>query len=132
MMNYSKCQLIIITFLSLISCAENEVTLNKDFQVSEGENILIDNKGAELNLKFEEVIEYSLCPKNADCIWAGRVRIQITLNKNDTLLIGLLDDENPTIIIYEDYEITLLNVIPKNEGEEVTYDAHFIIKEIEV
>lgn len=125
-------QIIVISFLSLIGCSESGLFLNKEFQVAEGENVLIENKGEELNLKFEKVIEYSLCPENVECIWAGTVRIQLIINNNDTLLIGLLNDENPSEITYEDYEISLLNVIPKNEGENLTYSANFIIKEIEL
>lgn len=129
-MKYLNFHIIIVVLFSLISCSENEIALNKEFQISEGENILIDNKEEELNLNFEKVIEYSLCPENVECVWAGRVRIQIIFN-NNTFIIGILDDENPSKITFEDYEITLLNVTPKNEGENLTYIANFIVKEIQ-
>lgn len=131
-MKYLNFHIIAIVLFSLISCSENEIALNKEFQISEGENILIDHKGEELNLKFEKLIEYSLCPENVECVWAGRIRVQISLNNNDTFIIGILDDENPSKIIFEDFEITLLNVTQKNEGELLTYIANFIVEEIQL
>ena len=131
-MKYLNFHIIAFVLFSLISCSENEITLNKEFQISEGENILIDNKGEELNLKFVKAVEYSICPENVECVWAGKATIQIKVNNDTTYLLGLLDDVNPSTIQYQEYEITLLTVTPTNEGENLTYKANFIVKEIEL
>lgn len=131
-MKFFKNHIAIIAFVSLFSCSENNTVLNEEFTVSLGTSIHIENNGETLNLEFKSVEEYSICPENVECVWAGRARLKIVLNNNQTFLIGLLDDENPFKITAQNYEVTLINVIPKGEGENSTYDAVFIVKEIEL
>jgi hypothetical protein len=123
---------LLFTLTTIISCSENEINLNEEFQVSLSENIAINNKGETINLKFDKVLEYSLCPENMNCIWAGRVRIEVKLNNQDTITLGILDHENPSKITYQNYEITLVNVTPIIQGETANYNATFIVKEIEL
>lgn len=118
--------------LSMVSCSENDINLNKEFHVSLNENIQIENKGDLLNLEFEKVLEYSLCPENTNCVWAGRVRIQIKLNASDVFILGILDDENPSTITYEKYEISLLKVTPIIQETNTRYNATFMVTEIEL
>lgn len=44
------------------------------------ETALIDN---EISLTFKSLIEDSRCPVGAQCVWAGRARIELTIKKDD-------------------------------------------------
>ena len=41
--------------------------------------------GENLEIEFVEVVEDSRCPKNVQCIWAGRVSCIIEITDNDSL-----------------------------------------------
>ena len=54
--------------------------LGEEFKLAIGEEAVITGEG--LRLVFEEVIEDSRCPKNVECVWAGRARyaVEFTLD----------------------------------------------------
>lgn len=60
-----------------------------------------------ISIKPILVEEDSRCPANADCIWAGRVRLRIMVNGNESLIT--LGEEFPT----ENEVITLTEVLPQ-------------------
>lgn len=124
--------ILLISFIGLTSCSENEISLNEEFTISTGENIVLLDKGEEINIAFTKVVDYSICPENVVCFWAGKATIQIKVNNDTTYLLGLLDNDNAPTIQHQEYEITLLTVIPTTESDSPTYKAKFILKEIEL
>ncbi len=46
-----------------------------------------------INIKFEEVLSDSRCPKNVQCVWAGEAKVLIEIYKN-----GIIDNIKEIII----------------------------------
>ena len=78
---------VVILVLSLSGCAcrsnEVEVSLDERFSLCLGETAVII--GENLKIKFVEVVEDSRCPRNAQCIWAGEVIVDMEINDNGNL-----------------------------------------------
>ena len=112
MLKYSLKLLIFLAIVLLLSsCAgagKVKVGLDEEFSLSVGQTALIT--GENLQIRFEEVTEDSRCPKNATCIWEGRVSCAVEISDNNsphrmTLAQPGLTDQY-TIETYEDYQLT--------------------------
>jgi hypothetical protein len=98
--------------LFLPGCADStddiKATLNQEFALSIGQSALIT--GENLQIKFQEVVEDSRCPKGVTCVWQGRVSCKveiITGGSSDYIVLtqpGLSDE--PVEQAYKDYLIT--------------------------
>ena len=105
--------LIFTSFLLLLpgcadSTGEYRVTLNQEFALSIGQRASIT--GENLQIKFQEVLEDSRCPKDVTCVWQGRVRCKVEIvtdGFSDYIVLtqpGLSDE--PVEQTYKDYLIT--------------------------
>ncbi|MFC2109535.1 hypothetical protein ACFLRU_00670 [Bacteroidota bacterium] len=122
----------LVGILVLSSCTENEIfKFNKEFSIELNQSILIplnDTETENLKIQFHELVEYSICPPNVNCVWAGRAIVNLKINDSETIQLALLDDEIPSKKNYEEYEISLLNVT----SNETTSSIQLIIKKIEL
>ena len=106
--------LLIIGVLALLvtGCAGGddtvEVSLDQEFSLAIGERASIS--GEDLEIEFLEILEESRCPRDATCVWEGRVRclIEITdggLSEQKELEAPGLTDEY-SVETYGNYQIT--------------------------
>ena len=69
-----------------------------------------------LELRFEEVLEDSRCPPGMVCVWAGRVRIRVSLQKSGSTIGGAelstMDTAQEKVPTVEGYTLTLAGVDP--------------------
>lgn len=87
---------------------EKEFQLGKDgIAFFQSENILI---------RFSEVIEDSRCPIDVECIWQGRVSIDVNVIKDEqdqgNFILTLGENENDALHIFDGFFIRLLKVEP--------------------
>ena len=83
-----------------------------------------------ISIKFVEVVEDSRCPKDVNCIWAGRaiVKVEVTANgkkEEKTLIFGeVRPGENKNTNLYSSNEFAIngltLNPYPTAEHSEDT------------
>lgn len=123
--------ILIAVLLINSSCSESSIHLNKEFTVKQNEEVIIKNNDDNLKIRFDSLEDYSVCPEDVNCIWAGKVDITLKLNGTNTYKMGLLESDNHEKITFQKYEITLLNVTPLlTSGEITNFVATFIVKEI--
>ena len=48
-----------------------------------------DDNGSAVTIKFVDLIEDSRCPRTANCIWAGRVVVEFSVNDATPLILGM-------------------------------------------
>lgn len=72
--------LVFILILTVGCDSTHKANLDTEFTLSIGQSARIDNES--MVIKFIDVTEDSRCPKDVQCIWAGRVScdVEITLN----------------------------------------------------
>ncbi|MBR9859321.1 hypothetical protein GYB22_00935 [bacterium] len=105
----------ILLFFSLglfVSCDEDDpLTSTENVIIKGGETEKVD----DLKIQFTSVLEDSRCPEEGTCTWAGRVIVELVLNQQDTVNLGLGDlssgVETPyrSSAKYEGYELELLS-----------------------
>lgn len=83
----------------------------------------------EINITFTGEIEDSRCPATVDCIWAGRVDIQLIVD-NELVDLGLPDDEQlgQSKAMVGNYEIELLDVVPYPTATDTIANASYRVK----
>jgi hypothetical protein len=54
-----------------------EFSIDKEFSLAGGQEATIS--GANLRVRFTEVLEDSRCPTQVDCVWTGQARIAIAV-----------------------------------------------------
>ena len=124
MKQFYKIALLVFTF-SLVSCNENEdlSTIDEEVVIYFQERKIIGNN--LFSITFSEILEDSRCPTTTDinCVWAGRILIEIEINDSDKKIIGLGNLLNPNsldfyenLIEYNDYSIQLI----KADSESIT------------
>ncbi|WP_139957129.1 hypothetical protein [Flavicella sediminum] len=128
-----KAAVFIFSLLLFISCTENEIfQLDKEFSLQLKESALIStntNNSENLKIEFHELLEYSVCPENVNCIWAGRAIVNLKINDSEILQLALLDNDIPSKKMQDGYEITLVDVtFIKTNSTENSYSVHLIIK----
>lgn len=115
--------------LALTSCEDQEQQQSCDdpvsfvydvpFTLCQG-NTAFWAENDEFSIVFKEVLSDSRCPSNADCVWAGRVDVEVRLNNldqaaTDTLAIGdISGSPNADVITFAGRTIRLLAVTPEN------------------
>lgn len=112
--------LLLCLMVLVVSCKKNNVHFNHKLQVFKDEAFKLEN---DLSIKLNTIND-SRCPKNALCIWAGNVVVNLSLLKNDKeavqqdLCLGC-DPNSDTKIFNVDgknYQIQLLEVNPYPES----------------
>ena len=80
----------------------NESNYNQNIKVLKDKTYVIKDDKEELAIKLVSVSD-SRCPKDAQCIWAGEIVYDITINENK----ATLGTENNSSVEYENYIIKL-------------------------
>ncbi len=119
---------------TVIKDDSTSVTLKYD------QSILINN---ELTIGFNGVPTDSRCPINAMCVWAGDGEVKLSLKKGSEIrIVSLHTTLDPKIIIYDNYEIQLIQLLPsrmagvsvKQEdysvGLKIKYKSPFKVKSV--
>ncbi|MCA1624280.1 MAG: hypothetical protein LC778_10860 [Acidobacteria bacterium] len=100
----------------------------------------IDSPDIGFNFKFLSVVEDSRCPEGVDCIWEGNARLQLqmslTKTNNNLEIFELNTNLEPQSIRIEDYEIKILDLIPKPKVdlkiERENYMATFTVTNLKI
>lgn len=73
--------IMMVLFLAL-SCGKTVLNaeLNKEFSIKHDDKVVIDNE--DLEVEFTNVTEDSRCPEGTNCIWEGRVVVQLMVNNH--------------------------------------------------
>jgi len=136
------CIVIVIAIITVVLTASGynlfnnlQVGLDEEFYLSVGQCAFIT--GEDLEVRFNEVIEDSRCPRGVICIWEGRVSCVIELAKKGSFYRMVLTEPSLTDEYtrerYEDYEIAF-RVTPYPEaGKKIaidTYRLHLIISKL--
>ena len=131
-----KRSLYLVIFLAIVlttsGCgggpSDVQTRLNEEFSLFMGQRALI--AGENLEIRFEEVIEDSRCPRDVICIWAGRVTCMIELTHAGSSYRmaltepGLTDEYSKER--YEGYEFTF-HVTPYPEAaKKIPTDAYWL------
>ena len=75
---------------------------------------------SRITVKFISVLDDSRCPANAKCIWAGNVRIKVSISKRRKApkTFELNSTLSPQLAYFEGYAIKLVDLVPR-PGEKV-------------
>lgn len=124
-----------------VACKKEEVydtdasPVNTEMTIEPGKQVAIEN--CDLEIEFERLIEYSLCPPNVNCSWEGRAWVEIAITEKEKLTKLELITENSVDLdskvsaIYDGtFKITLLNVNPIDDVPESPYEIRIKIEEI--
>jgi hypothetical protein len=124
--------IILLLFLMVSTMAfsqEKTVEVPKiGVKIALGETVALNG----VYLTFTEVLEDSRCPQNVECIWEGRVRVQLTINALEDepslqeLIIGKTrpgESENRTIFKSSQMVIEGIAVTPypQDTGQNLEY-----------
>ena len=87
MSKYVLYTLAILSLILLLSgCSgrpsELKASPGQEFSLSIGQSALIT--GENIQIKFEEIVEDSRCPKDVTCVWAGRVSCIVRLTDGES------------------------------------------------
>lgn len=113
------------------------VALDTEISLELGETVILKN--TELKFRFEELVEYSICPPQKLCKRDGRAWIRIGVREMDFEMIAMLDlitensiDQDTKVsAIYDDtYKITLISLEQIDSPTEYSYKATIKIEEI--
>lgn len=100
----------------------------KDFSLGVGETANLE----DLSITFKRVTEDSRCPKDVNCVWAGRVVAEIDARVNGTnQTIKISSGEKP--YSYNGYSILIKSVEPQKSIEPLTskdYKITFTLSKI--
>ena len=133
MWKYSFYLLVSVAVVLLLgSCAatgEVKARLGEEFSLSIGQSASI--AGENLEIRFEEVVEDSRCPKNVNCIWAGRFSciVQITDSDSPYRMVltepGLTDQSAGEA--YKEYQLTFQVEPYPEEGKKIAADEYRLL-----
>ncbi|WP_310991656.1 hypothetical protein [Aequorivita marina] len=121
---------IIILFSSFAFGQEDTPKTPKiGIKVPKGETVVLN----DVSIKFLEVVEDSRCPKDVDCIWAGRAIVKVAVAANGkttekTLIFGAVKpDEEKNTNLYSSANLAInglkLDPYPtsKSSGKDTGY-----------
>jgi hypothetical protein len=77
----------------------------------------------KMELKFTKLVEESRCATGKTCVWEGRVSVDIELDNNEIITLGL-GDGFTSVTSYKNHNIELLEVSydsKENFGKETNY-----------
>lgn len=136
---------IAISFIALLfgSCAEHAISgkcsqLNpKLWTETTTISITIGNSvcNNESGIAFTKVVSDSRCPKGANCIWEGEIKIELhVFTGNDTLRtieIGSKQNSAEVTVDEKDYVITMKRVQPEPvAGEQINPREYVVMLEV--
>jgi hypothetical protein len=95
-----------------LSTEPGSASLDRDFQVREGEQVLVD--GERLAIRFQDVTEDSRCAVDVQCVWEGRgvlvLRLSAPGREPAEVRLSTLQAEQSGV--YGEYRVTLKNLDP--------------------
>jgi hypothetical protein len=118
--------------LAFVACdstvAPGDVALGAEFTLKPGESVLAGDGG--LQVTFVGVTEDSRCPKDALCVWAGQVVVEVVAGSaNDR--VSLKPDDTVTS---EGYQLKLVRVEPYPSSDAPIqaddYGATFVVQPV--
>jgi hypothetical protein len=80
----------------------------------------------KMELKFTKLVEESRCAPGNTCIWAGRVSVDIELDNNEIITLGL-GDGIASVTNYKNHNIELLEVSYESK-EDFGKENKYILK----
>jgi len=110
----------------------------KQVEISIKKSASSETPTGDIKIAFSRLIEDSRCPKNAVCIWAGRVSAEFILDGEKLVQLSLGDLRYITLvpkvnsITYKSYTIELLDAdfgVAANQGEENKYTVKIMVSE---
>lgn len=128
----TKILLLVILLSTISSCQKKDLTkdIGEVLTLCFGEKVYIADNGNNTEISFIDLVEDSICPEGARCVWAGRIVTELKINNSQTILLGfgdLLTQANPPVSNAKDfgnYKITLLDAgygRKANKGVEKRY-----------
>ena len=120
---------IVLLLAGCTGIGEVKTSLGQEVSLSIGQRALIT--GENLEIRFEEVVEDSRCPKNVNCIWEGRVSAVVEISTGDSsqqlklTQPGLTDQH--TMETYKDYQLTFKVEPYPEEGKEIAADEYRLL-----
>ena len=134
MSKYSFCFLTIAGLTLLLSgCAggtdEIKARLDEEFSLRIGQTASI--AGENLEIRFDEVVEDSRCPKNVTCIWAGRVSCIVQLTDSDSSYKMVLTESGLTDHYaketYKEYQLAFRVEPYPEEAKKIPRDEYRLL-----
>jgi len=116
-----------ICLIGVASCSKKDnassFNLDESFTLGYNATAQLDNK-PDVKIQFVQVTEDSRCPTDVQCVWAGRIVVNVTFFQNGTEQTGALalgditgtsySDE----FIFGDYTVKLLGVQPAPKSDQ--------------
>ena len=105
---------------------KKKVHVQREFVLRAGSEALV--KEARLDLVFKELVEDSRCPEGVDCIWAGNGKISLTAkrDRHKSVSFELNTMTEPKSFVYENYEITLVNLAPYPKSDKTIRPGDYL------
>ena len=107
--------------------------LNKSFDIEQGARATW-NEDDSIQLRFDRVAEDSRCPADAECVWAGRAEIEVTVSQQDGTTTKHLILGDPTGSDYTEtalfgaFKVQLLEVRPTPRANQVIPQSDYAVK----
>lgn len=103
--------------------------LGKEFIIRKGAHVWVDG----LEVVFLSVEEDSRCPKDVQCIWAGRIRARFSAGGEEFGLALPGDAQAPNAGVVGSYIVTLLDIKPAPvAGERIDQSAYTATLRVEI
>ncbi|MEM7186334.1 MAG: hypothetical protein AAF466_06715 [Bacteroidota bacterium] len=89
----------------------------------------------EVTVEFLEVLEDSRCPKDVECLWAGRARVKVKVSRPDTdsEILEITLGKNDSNVLYTDENYVLraaaLTPYPTTENSGTREYALLVVEE---
>ena len=123
--------------LGLSSCSEKDNLLNfkldTPFTLGFQEQAVWDDN-SEVKIQFDRVLGDSRCPIDAECVWAGRIEVEVSFTQDgktekDVLLLGDAggSDYSDTAT-FGDFTVKLLQVKPLPKANVIIPEASYTLE----
>lgn len=93
---------------------DKEISETFTLKLGESKNV------AGLTLSPIRIVEDSRCPFGVQCIWAGRVAVEIEVNAAGKTETKIMYSDEDRVIEYEGYKIDMVDVKPDKPGASIT------------
>jgi hypothetical protein len=85
-MTYHRCLVLFLLSMTLVACrsagapAAHEASLDQEIHLAPGARAVLSKHG--LDIEFVRVIEDSRCPSDTSCVWAGEVKVRLSIRNS--------------------------------------------------
>lgn len=126
--------LLCVLFINVIGCGTskesnaNVVTLNQQFTVKVGQEVIFPEEG--LSLALHAVSEDSRCPEDAACIWEGNAKVSVDMTKTGQTTSAIELNTSPIVgpaeKTYQTYTVKLTSLAPNNKSGQTINSNDYI------